>query len=517
MTQNEPNDTYRELFERSPDAILVIEGDRFVDCNPAAVRMMRYASKAELLARYSGDTEHGALRAHPGEFSPPRQPDGRDSFEKANEMMAIAFEQGSHLFEWDHLRADGEVFPVEVQLTVVRRGDDPLLHVVWRDISERKRLEAELRQSQRLEAVGRLAGGIAHDFNNLLVVVLSHAELLGEKLDGVEDREHVGQIQGAAERAAALTRQLLAFSRGQPVQPRPTDLGDLVARLSALLQRLIGEDIELDLALPSAPVIVEADPSQLEQLVMNLAANARDAMPEGGSLAIEVARTDVTPRSPMGQLAPGAYAALEVRDTGTGMSPEQLDHAFDPFYTTKGEGAGLGLATVHAIAEQNAGTAFLESEPGMGTRVGVVLPICESQPVAPDERPGIPKPTGGGETILIAEDEAAIRQLLETAMQRTGYRVLSARDGVEALEIAEAHPGEVDLLLTDVVMPRLSGPELVRKLARSHPRLKVMYMSGYSHGGPLAAVAPGEKAEILQKPFSPRRLLAELRELLDRN
>jgi signal transduction histidine kinase/CheY-like chemotaxis protein len=509
---------YRELFELSPDAILVIEGDRFVDCNPAAVRMLRFASKAELLARYSGDTEHGGLRAHPGEFSPPRQPDGRDSFEKANEMIGIAFERGNHRFEWEHVRADGEVFPVEVQLTVVRRGENPTLHVVWREIGERKRLEAELRQAQRLEAVGRLAGGIAHDFNNLLVVILSHAELLDQEspADG-PSAEHAREIRLAADRAAALTRQLLAFSRGQPIQPRPTDLGRLVAHLAGLLRRLIGEHIELGLDLPEEGATVEVDPSQLEQLVINLAANARDAMPGGGRIEIAVRRCEREGRASAGELPPGPYVALRVSDTGKGMSRNELDHAFDPFFTTKpqGEGAGLGLATVHAIAKQNRGTARITSPAGAGTTVEVLLPWCDAPPVEFTARPPARRSAGGGETVLVVEDEQAIRKLLQSVLEREGYRVLTARDGAEALDLVGEHEQTIDLLLTDVVMPRVSGPELVRRLSKIRRGFKVMYMSGYSHEGPLSGITVGEEAEVLAKPFSPSQLLAEVRSVLD--
>jgi signal transduction histidine kinase/CheY-like chemotaxis protein len=517
MPRDSRSDTYRELFEHSPDAILVIEGDRFVDCNPAAVKMLRFATKEALLERYRGQTEDGGLRAHPGEFSPPRQPDGRDSFEKANEMIEIAFEKGSHRFEWDHIRADGEVFPVEVQLTSVPSGEKLILHVVWREISERRRIEVELRRSQRLEAVGRLAGGVAHDFNNLLVVILSHAEFLQEEIEsGAPDIHHVEEIRLATERATALTRQLLAFSRGQPIQPRPIDLASLVKRLGELLRRLIGEHIELVLELSEAPLTVEADPSQLEQLVVNLGANARDAMPHGGRITITVSTRKVTRRAPFARLAPAEYVTLRVSDTGKGMSPEQLDRAFDPFYTTKplGEGTGLGLATVHAIAEQNGGRAVIESAPATGTTVQVLLPRSWAKPVDPRAAPRARPAVGGGETVLLVEDGEEIRQLFATALLGQGYRVLSARDGEDALRVVQEYGKAIDLLITDVVMPRLSGPELVKRLGVIRPGLQVIYMSGYSHEGPLMGVS-GEQVVLLHKPFSPRELLSEARRVLD--
>jgi signal transduction histidine kinase/CheY-like chemotaxis protein len=481
--------------------------------------MLRFPDKQALLERYSGATHRGALRAHPAEMSPPRQADGRDSYEKAAELLEITFERGSHTFEWTHLRADGEPFLVEVQLTVVQRGEKPVLHVVWREISERKRLEAELRRAQRLEAVGRLAGGIAHDFNNLLVVILGHAELLEEELaSGRPDPDHVAEIRSAADRAAALAGQLLAFSRGQPAQSRATDLGDLVEHLRALLRQLIGEHIEIDLQRQEGPLTVVADPSQLEQLVVNLAANARDAMPGGGHLKISVGRCRVTARKPVGQLPAGTYVILRVADTGTGMTHEELEHAFDPFYTTKalGKGTGLGLSTVHAIAEQHGGQASIESNPGHGTEVQVLLPLSDREPVPLEPEPREARSSGGGEAILLVEDERAIRELIAAGLTSKGYRVLTAQDGQEALERMANWGKGIDLLVTDVVMPRVSGPELVRRLSASRSRFKVLYMSGYSDEGGLSAMSDEERAAVLQKPFSPERLHAEIRRILDR-
>ena len=252
VAMSDGSDVYKDLFESSPDAILVIEGDRFVDCNPAAVEMLRFPTKQALLERYSGGQEEGTLRAHPGEFSPPTQPDGRNSFEKANEILKTAYEDGSQTFEWEHVRADGELFLVEVVLTPAYRDGRRVLHVVWREIGERKKLEAKLRQAQRLESVGRLAGGIAHDFNNLLLVILSYADLLQEELEAAnasDQAQHAAEIRAAADRATSLTRQLLAFSRGQPVQHKPLDLVALLDNLGGLLGRLIGEGIDFQLKL----------------------------------------------------------------------------------------------------------------------------------------------------------------------------------------------------------------------------------------------------------------------------
>jgi signal transduction histidine kinase len=514
------SDPYRELFERSPDAILIIENDRFVDCNPAAAEMLRFPSKEALLERYSVGAEKGTLRAHPGEFSPPKQPDGRDSYEKADEMMQLAFKQGSHRFEWEHVRADGECFPVEVMLTPVCRGQRQVLHVVWREIGERKRLEQKLREAQRLEAVGRLAGGIAHDFNNLLVVILSHAELLKQELgvaNAIGPAKRAAEIQAAGERAASLTRQLLTFSRGQPVQPKPTDLVELLAGLDGLLGRLIGENIDYTMHLTKGPITVEVDPSQVEQLVINLSANARDAMPAGGKLEVVLECYHHTKSSALPGLATGDHAVIRVSDTGEGMSQMEIDRAFDPFYTTKppGAGSGLGLATVHAIADQCGGAAFIESAKGEGTSVRVYLPLTSAKPLSLATPERSSTSLRGGETILVAEDEGAIRNLIEDVLSSQGYRVITAADGVEALDLVHKNGGEIDLVITDVVMPRLSGPEMVQRLQVDRPGTKVIFMSGYAKQGSLTAIQH-EEAEILEKPFSPQTVLTMVRSALDR-
>jgi two-component system cell cycle sensor histidine kinase/response regulator CckA len=519
---SDPNDVYKTLFELSPDAILIIEGDRFIDCNPAAVKMLRFPNKQALIDRYTPGEGGNLLGAHPAELSPPTQPDGRNSFEKAAEMMRIAFERGSHRFEWDHVRADGEVFSVEVILTVVALEPKPVLHGVWREIGERKKLEQDLRRAQRLESVGRLAGGIAHDFNNLLVVILSHAELLQRELRAAgrgEQADQAQEIRAAGDRAAALTHQLLTFSRGHPTRPRPTDLVELIGGLGSMLSRLIGEHIDFDLDLPRGPITVKADRSQIEQLVVNLAANARDVMAAGGELRIGLARHVHGQSGLLPRLAAGNYAAIRVLDTGEGMTQEQIDRAFDPFYTTKapGSGSGLGLATVHAIAEQCGGGACIESTLGKGSTVSVLLPLCSDEPISPEPRPTDSESIAGSETILVAEDEDAIRNLMCIALEKSGYRILRAADGVEALAIAQSHDSKIDLVVSDMVMPRMSGPDFVKELRQIRPDTKVIFMSGYAQDGSIAGASADEKTEILAKPFSPDVLLAAARKLLDRS
>ncbi|QDU68148.1 hybrid sensor histidine kinase/response regulator [Engelhardtia mirabilis] len=503
-------DPYRELFERSADAILIIEGETFVDCNQATVRMLRYGSKGEV------------LETHPSELSPPTQPDGRDSFEKANEMMAIAFERGSHRFEWDHKRADGEVFPVEVLLTAVSEPGRRSLHVVWRDITTRKHLEEELRQALKMEAVGKLTGGIAHDFNNLLVAILGHADLLHELLaDSPQALEHVTEIENAGARAAELVRQLLAFGRKQQLLPSVLDLNSLTRELLRLVERLIGEDVTLVFDLSTESIPVRADSGQLSQVLLNLAANARDAMPDGGQLTIETSRAslDHVRRITGADPVHAEYAALSVTDTGCGMDPETLDRAFDPFFTTKetGKGSGLGLATVYGIVKQSEGSVSLRSAVGHGTRVEVLLPIT-SEPI-PERAPSAGSVSGrdrGNELILVVEDEEVVARLVLRALEGRGYRVMTCQTGVEALEAYCARPDEIDLLVTDVIMPQMGGATLVAELTRLGHAPRVLFMSGYTDDNLTVLHELGEDLDVLEKPFDGATIAQRVRAALDR-
>ncbi|MCA9520000.1 MAG: response regulator, partial [Myxococcales bacterium] len=502
-------DQYHALFEQSADAILIISADAFVDCNRATVEMLRYGNKAEL------------LRTHPSELSPPFQPDGRASFEKANEMMALAFEKGSHRFEWDHVRATGEVFPVEVLLTAVPEGKNQILHVVWRDITERKELEEQLRQAQKMEAVGKLAGGIAHDFNNLLVAILGHAELLDLRLSGDSElKPHVFEIRRAGERAAELTRQLLTFSRKQLRQLRVIDLNAVLLELERLLSRLIGEDIELRFTLADDAVRIKADTGQIEQVVINLVTNARDAMPAGGTIEVETA---VAPPIDLPCKAnapePERYVRLVVRDNGIGMDAETRLRAFEPFFTTKplGSGSGLGLSTVYGIVKQSGGEIAIQSSVGQGTCVTVLLPIT-SEELEPEVEP-CPDPDYRGvyETILVVEDDPAVSKLIVEVLSQRGYSVHHAPNGVAALRLVRTQKLSFDLLLTDVVMPLMGGPELARRLAAGHPQARVVFMSGYANDAleGRSSIDPG--VELIAKPFSPRALLERVRSVLDRD
>ncbi|MCZ7685960.1 MAG: ATP-binding protein [Sandaracinaceae bacterium] len=413
-------DPYRELFERSADAILIIEGETFVDCNEATVRMLRYESREQV------------LETHPAQLSPPTQPDGRDSYEKANEMIALAFQKGSHRFEWEHVRANGEVFPVEVLLTAVQRGDERILHVVWRDITERKQLEAHLRQSQKMEAIGKLAGGIAHDFNNLLVAIICHSELLHEALaDRPELQEQVDEIRKAGDRAAALVRQLLTFGRKRELMPRVIDLNVVLGEMHKLLRRLIGEHVQLSTVLDDEPVLVMVDPVQVEQVVINLATNARDAMPRGGTLTIAVQRTVVSEGAGPPELEPGPYAVLAVSDTGVGMDEATAQRAFEPFFTTKelGEGTGLGLSTVYGIARQSGGTVQVSSRPGGGTTMEVLLPVASDDTRSARSIDASLPVRGGARRSSSWRTRRRSPASWCAVLRERGYRVLLARDG----------------------------------------------------------------------------------------
>ena len=414
--------------------------------------------------------------------------------------------------------ADGSLRTVDCVGQSVPGADSMVINA--RDVTDRVRLEEQFRQAQKMEAVGRLAGGVAHDFNNLLSVIMSYTELVRERV--AHDREvvaDVDEIRAAGERAVALTRQLLAFSRQQVMEPRTMDLNAVVAGMENMLKRLIGEDVKLKVVPAQEPVLARIDPGQIEQVLMNLAVNSRDAMPGGGDLTIETRRMVVEPvdaaRHP--GAVPGPHICLSVRDTGTGMEKGILDRIFEPFFTTKdqGQGTGLGLSTCYGIVKQSGGFITAASEPQRGSVFHVYLP--ESLASAAEEKEGTeaaPPASGGHEKILIVEDDQSLRAVTERVLRGAGYQVVSATDGEEALSMARQMTQLPDLLLTDVVMPTMSGPELAERLKQSLPSVRVLFMSGYTagdrqRGGP---VSPGR---LLQKPFSPSALSRRVREALD--
>ncbi len=371
-----------------------------------------------------------------------------------------------------------------------------------------------------MDAVGRLAGGVAHDFNNILTAILSYAEL------GLEDlrpddplAQDLEEIRNAAVRARTLTRQLLAFSRQQVLAPRVLDLNQVVAEIDKMLRRLVGEDIEIAAALAPRLGAIRADPGQIEQVIVNLAVNARDAMPEGGQLTIETAEVEL-PEATARDLVTvpaGRYVMLAITDTGYGMDPETKSRLFEPFFTTKepGKGTGLGLATVYGIVNQSGGFVWVYSEPGQGTTVKVYFPRVEEAPqTAPPAAPADAEPQRGSETILLVEDEEAVRTIARLALTRRGYRVLVAANGGEALLAGERETGPIHLLLTDVVMPGMGGPELARRLAALRPAMKLLFMSGYADRAVARHGLIESGARFLEKPFTPESLLRKVRDVL---
>jgi signal transduction histidine kinase/ActR/RegA family two-component response regulator len=412
-----------------------------------------------------------------------------------------------------------------------RGGEISHLEIFAEDITEKKRVEAEQGQAHKMQALGRLAGGVAHDFNNLLLVISGHVEMLladaeadGEASAG--SRDSLLAVQGAAMRAAALTEQMLAFSRARASRIETVDLNELLRKLMSILSRLIREDIEFRLETQDRPVFVRVDPHEIERVVVNLAVNAQDAMPCGGRLTIEScelpANESVSLES--GRIEGGDYVRLSVQDTGIGMDREVQARVFEPFFTLRsdtgpqGQGTGLGLSVVYGIVRQHNGYIGIESEPGRGATFRVYLPraTAPSPAAAPGERAAAPKRLpGGSETILLAEDDSAIRRMLTPFLAGLGYRVLAAQDGVEALEVARGWSGEIHLLLTDVVMPGLGGPDLAVQLrAANRPGLRVLFISGYAGNAPGGAADPMAGTALLQKPFSMDRLAGAVREAL---
>jgi signal transduction histidine kinase/CheY-like chemotaxis protein len=417
-----------------------------------------------------------------------------------------------------HVRKDGSALEVSVASHAIDfRGHDACV-VIAEDVTEKERLRHQLQQSQRLESLGQLAGGVAHDFNNLLAVILGYAAFIERRAaEGSDDERDVAQIREAGERATRLTRQLLAFARREVVRPSVLDLTGVVLEMEQLLRRTIGEHVLLETSLAPDLWPIMSDYGQLEQVLLNLAVNARDAMPEGGSLTLDTENVavDAAYASTRPGLAPGRYVRLRVSDTGVGMEPEVAARAFEPFFTTKpkGQGTGLGLATIHGIVTAAGGHVQIYSEPGLGTTFTVLLPATDApvpaHPPAPAERA-----SGGGETILVVEDEPAMLEVTRRILEANGYKVLAAPSGIEALRLATEHPGPIDLLLTDVVMPVMLGKEVAEKVTALRPDTCVLFMSGYAQAviGPMGDLSGGR--EIIDKPFTEAALLERLRSLL---
>jgi len=419
-------------------------------------------------------------------------------------------------------KKNGDLYYVEKTITSLRDSDGSITNFISndRDITERRRLESQLQQAQKMDAIGKLAGGVAHDFNNLLMVVSSYAELMQDSLAPEHPlRRNVEEIQKAAGRAADLTRQLLAFGRKQLQTLQVLDLNAIVRDINKMLPRLIGEDIELVFTPGQDLGKVKADPTHIEQVLMNLAANARDAMPKGGRLTIETATVtlDNDYRQRHSMVPAGDYVMLAVTDIGQGIAPKHLPHIFEPFYSTKpeGKGTGLGLATVYGIVKQNRGYVWVYSEPGLGTTFKIYLPRVRDgsrRPAPVEVLEGSPR---GCETLLLVEDEPAVRQSTSEFLLQCGYIVLEAKDGQDALALAHQYRGRIDLVISDVVMPRMGGPNLAKELAAIRPETQVLFVSGYAENTVLRHGAIDVVTRFLQKPFSLKILARKIREVLD--
>ena len=492
---------YRSLIEGATYGIYRADDNGFVSANPALVHMLGYENEAEVLALEMTTDVY----CHPSE--------------RARILDQFGLPGEGYGFEVTWKRKDGSTILVRLSGRVLCDESGKMFcEGIVENIAERRALEEQLRQSQKMEAVGKLAGGIAHDFNNLLTVIKGYSELVLEKTnDNVEVSSEVLEIKRAAERAASLTGQLLAFSRQQVIAPRTLHLNKLIANLDQLLRPLLGEDVRLELKLSPKLGCIQADPCQIEQIIMNLAVNARDAMPYGGSLTILTESVVVTMARSQEHLSiePGRYMMFAVSDTGVGMDERTRARVFEPFFTTKelGKGTGLGLSIVYGIVKQHGGHITVKSDLGAGTTFRVYLPASEASAeiAGPEKLPAVEK---GNESILVVEDEDGVRSLVRQILTKKGYQVSVAGTVREALVIVENNPG-IDLLLTDVVLPDASGRELVRQLALSCPTLKTLFMSGYTDDAMLRHGVSEAHTAFLQKPFTVDSLAQKVREVLD--
>ncbi|HMJ55654.1 MAG TPA: ATP-binding protein [Polyangiaceae bacterium] len=499
---------YRAMFDDNPMPMWIYDCEtlNFVLVNDAAVSHYGY-SREEFTTMTLADI---------------RPPEDVTAL-RENVARATRFDEGG---VWRHRKKDGSILHVEVRAHEFEVGNRPVRLVLCNDVTLRahaeealRKTEEQLRHAQKMEAVGRLAGGVAHDFNNLLSVILSYADLLLADLKPVEPmREEIDQIRKAAQRAADLTRRLLTFSRQQVIDPKIIDLNDVLEQMNKMLQRIIGGDVELVLLCARSLGRMRADRGSIEQVIMNLVVNARDAMPTGGKLTMETANVMIDEERARGHLgtSPGPHVMLAVSDTGVGMDRATQGRIFEPFFTTKetGKGTGLGLSTVFGIVQQSGGSIWVYSEPGRGTSFKVYFPCVDG---AVDEVRSVERPATlrGSETVLLVEDDEQVRAVARGILRRHGYRVLEARNGGEAMLLCESHDQPIHLLISDVVMPLMSGPELARRLAQGRPEMKVLCMSGYTDDSVVRHGVMDSDIAYLQKPITPEALTRKVREVLD--
>jgi PAS domain S-box-containing protein len=496
---------YRTLFEESKDVIFVSTPDgRYLDMNPAGLELFGYSSKDELL---SIDISQDVYV----------NPQDRKKLQQILEEKGFVKD-----YEMELKRRDGKKLTFITAATAVKDESGRVIEYRGsrRDITEHKKLEQQLLQAQKMEAVGQLAGGVAHDFNNILSAIIGYGYLLKEKMDADDPlRADVEQILESANRAAEVTRNLLAFSRKQIMNVRPVNVKEIITKTEKLLSRLIGEDIEINTVLNDMDIICMADSGQIQQVLLNLATNARDAMPKGGHLTIstEIRQLDDSFMRTYGYGKAGEYALITVSDNGTGMTQEEMEKIFEPFFTTKetGKGTGLGLAMAYGIIKQHDGYIVVQSKPGEGTTFKIYLPTVKlKEEVLVDDAAESFQPMGT-ETILVAEDDEALRRLSEIVLTQSGYKVISARDGVEAISKFIDNKESIQLAILDMVMPKKSGKEVYDVIREIRSDIKVLFSSGYTADRLDKALLQTENVNLISKPVSPRNLLRRVREVLD--
>jgi two-component system, cell cycle sensor histidine kinase and response regulator CckA len=493
---------FSKAFDSSPEGITIstLSEGRYIEVNDAFLKMTGY-SRAEILGKAAAEL---GIWCNPDE--------------RTRIVEEIVRNERVRSAQARFRTKSAETREVEISAEGIQLQGEACLIAITRDVTQHKLLEQQLRQAQKMEAVGRLAGGVAHDFNNLLGVILACSELLEKDVDAFPPlAKRVETIKSACERAASLTSQLLAFSRRQMLQPAVINLNSTVADTGQMLQRLMGEDIEQKMMLDPALGQVKADPGQMVQVIMNLAVNARDAMPQGGKLIIATSNVVVDgDQDRIAPIPPGRYVMLAVSDSGTGMDEQVQSHIFEPFYTTKpaGKGTGLGLATVLGIVEQSGGHIVVESEPGEGTTFRIYLPRVDEH-VPSSEASNVAAGVRGSECVLLVEDDSDLRHLIHEGLRNEGYKVLVAANGVEALGLVRRYQDSIDAIVTDVIMPLMNGPDLVRSLVLLRPDIKVLYMSGYTDDKLEEMKISGTDVVLVQKPFQLSTLGLRLREVLN--
>jgi two-component system, cell cycle sensor histidine kinase and response regulator CckA len=494
---------HRRLVEFSPDAMFINRANSIVFANKPCLKLFGATAPEQVLGKSVFDFIHPDYHAI------------------AKEHVRL-MESGKPvpLSEEKIIRFDGTVVDVEISASPFAEDGVPAIQVVCRDISDRKRLEEQFHQAQKMEAVGKLAGGIAHDFNNLLTVISGYSDVLISLLPADDNRKtYINEIQKAVERAVHLTRQLLAFSRKAVVEPRVLDLNALVNGTEKMLRRLIGEDISLAATLAPALGKIKADAGQIEQVIVNLAVNARDAMPQGGKLTIETRNVelgnDYVAMHP--EVKPGRYVMLAVSDTGFGMSQDTKAHIFEPFFTTKGpgKGTGLGLSTVYGVVTQCGGHLEVFTDVGQGASFKIYFPCVDENMPSRKSNPGLRVAPHGRETILLVEDEEAVRKITKLTLQSFDYNVLAAENGKDAIQLCEQYTQPIDLLITDVVMPEMGGRQVAEHLAARRPGIKILFISGYTDDAVVRHGIFTAEVAFLQKPFTPTSLATKVREVLD--